>query len=151
MKGVHIFFHSFRLKPWRPESRTVKSYAMFEFAFQKCAPPFFLYVWSVFGRAPGSQPLPVLVVPHFLIRGRPPSLIPSCPWRKTKLACLFNEERGSERWEGAPFPPALKFSSQNQRARSHSPVSIHPYSTRGGKQHRIASNRTMCLSICCCH
>lgn len=83
---------------------------------------FFLYAWT--GRVPLSQCLLLLVVPHFPISVRllppappspiplppppPPSLIPSCPWRKTKLARLFNEEQSSERGERARFPHVIE-------------------------------------------
>lgn len=42
----------------------------------------------------------------------PPSLIPSCPWRETKLAHLFNEVQSWECEEEAPFPHTLKKCSQ---------------------------------------
>lgn len=63
-------------QPQLPESRAVKCHMMLKFAYQKkCSPTpfFFLYVWTVFGRVPESQPLLVLVVPQFLIRVRPPA------------------------------------------------------------------------------
>lgn len=63
-------------RPQLPESGAAKSHMMLKFAYQKkCSPTpfFFLYVWTVFGWVPGSQPLLVLVVPHFLISVRPPA------------------------------------------------------------------------------
>lgn len=88
-------------------------------------PPPFLFVcvncfWPR-ARKPASACACCATFPH---QSTPPSLIPSCPWRKTKLACLFNEERSSERGEGALFPHTLKFSGFNQRARSSSSTPI---------------------------
>lgn len=66
-------------RPQLPESRAAKSHMMLKFAYQKkikkllSHPLLFLYVWTVSGWVPGSQPLLVLVVPHFLIRVRPPA------------------------------------------------------------------------------
>lgn len=115
----------------------------------------FLYVWT--GWVPGSQPLLLLVVPHFLTRIRPPpppkhtpSLIPSCPWRKTKLARLFNEEQSSERGERAPFSergeraPILKFSGFHQKAGSSSSTLrlVHRTQNRLGNTSRLQSERT---------
>lgn len=83
-KATYVWSHSLwtpispflQTRPQLPESRAEKSHMMFTFAYQKKCPPtpfFFLYVWTVFGWVPGSQPLLVLVVPHFLIRVRPPA------------------------------------------------------------------------------
>lgn len=96
-------------RPQLPESRAAKSHMMLKFAYQKkikktALPPPSLFVcvncFWLSARKPASACACCATFPH---QSTPPSLIPSCPWRKTKLACLFNEEQGSERGEGALF------------------------------------------------
>lgn len=73
-----------------------------KFAYQTTSPPppsplppppsfLFLYVWT--GWVPGSQPLLLLVVPHFLTRIRPPPPPPNTP-----PASFHHAREGKQSW-----------------------------------------------------
>lgn len=89
------------------ESRAAKSHMMLEFAYQKmCSNPLFLFVCvNCFWPSARKQASACACCATFPHQNMPPphSLILSCPWRKTKLACLCNEEQSSERGEELCF------------------------------------------------
>ena len=113
--STHISpFHQTR--PQLPESRAAQSQMMLKFAYQKnvLPPPFSFCMCELFLAEFHKASLCLRLLCHISSSEcAPPSLIPSCPWRKTKLACLFNEEQSSERGEGALFLHTLKFSGFN--------------------------------------